>query len=112
MEALVYFAIWAGIFFLMMRFGCGAHIMGHDNREEGGEPKDAGGASLRWMPPKSDIDPVCNKSVNPEKAKSAVYDGNVFYFCSRECREVFEAAPDQYVGGGEAHRPNLEHSHA
>ena len=29
MSTLVYFLIWGGFFFVMMRFGCGAHIMGH-----------------------------------------------------------------------------------
>ena len=29
MSTLVYFLIWGAFFFFMMRFGCGAHIMGH-----------------------------------------------------------------------------------
>ncbi len=29
MESLIYFLLFAGAFFLMMRFGCGAHVMGH-----------------------------------------------------------------------------------
>ena len=29
MEALVYFAVWAALIFVMMRFGCGAHVLGH-----------------------------------------------------------------------------------
>ncbi len=29
MNSLIYFLIWGGLFFLMMRFGCGAHVMGH-----------------------------------------------------------------------------------
>ena len=29
MSTLVYFLIWGGFFFVMMRFGCGSHIMGH-----------------------------------------------------------------------------------
>jgi hypothetical protein len=29
METLIYFALFAGLFFLMMRFGCGSHVMGH-----------------------------------------------------------------------------------
>ncbi|MCK9994604.1 MAG: hypothetical protein Dbin4_03124 [Alphaproteobacteria bacterium] len=29
MNSLLYFALWAGLIFVMMRFGCGAHIMGH-----------------------------------------------------------------------------------
>ncbi len=32
MEALVYFIIWAAAIFVMMRFGCGAHVMGHGRK--------------------------------------------------------------------------------
>ena len=35
MEALIYFALWAGLIFLMMRFGCGAHVMGHGHGHGG-----------------------------------------------------------------------------
>ena len=28
----LYYGFWAGLFFLMMRFGCGRHIMGHGHR--------------------------------------------------------------------------------
>lgn len=29
METLLYFILWGGLLFLLMRFGCGAHMMGH-----------------------------------------------------------------------------------
>jgi YHS domain-containing protein len=114
MEALLYFAIWAGIIFLMMRFGCGAHIMGHGHGNGMAQSKSgqAGNPEVRWVPPKKDSDPVCGKTVATDKAKPSVHAGNVYYFCSRECREVFEAAPDLYVGGGVDKHSRLEHSHA
>jgi YHS domain-containing protein len=114
MEALLYFAIWAGIIFLMMRFGCGAHIMGHGQGKEPAQdkPGQAGNPEVRWVPPKKDSDPVCGKTVATETAKPSVYAGNVYYFCSRECREVFEAAPDLYAGDGDDKHRKLEHSHA
>ena len=99
MDALIYFLIWGAAIFLMLRFGCGAHVMGHgrqggdaraENRDDPGE--------LRWVPPESDVDPVCGKTVHPDRAKPSVHDGRVYYFCSRECRELFEAAPQLYVG--------------
>ncbi len=114
MDALLYFGIWAGLIFLLMRFGCGAHVMGHGQesaRAKGGATPDGGGEP-RWIAPKKDADPVCGKTVSTDKAKPSVFDGNVYYFCSRECREVFEAAPDIYVRSearGEARQ--LEHSH-
>ena len=29
MPTVIYFLLWGALFFVMMRFGCGAHIMGH-----------------------------------------------------------------------------------
>ena len=58
------------------------------------------------------MDPVCGKTVRTDKAKSLVYDGSVFYFCSRECRERFEAAPHLYVGLNADQRLNqTDHAH-
>lgn len=112
MSALLWFAIWAVLFFVMMRFGCGAHVMG---RGQGRKRTDGGsddGEALRWVPPAKDIDPVCGKTVETADAKPSVFGGSVYYFCSRDCREVFEAAPHTYIAGehpGNIHQ--LEHGH-
>ncbi len=102
MNALLYFLLWAGLIFLMMRFGCGAHVMGHGHgnakRGHGDREAEAAAKGLLWIPPAKDIDPVCGKTVSTDEAKPSVHSGSVYYFCSRECREIFEAAPDQYVG--------------
>ncbi len=114
MEALLYLAFWAGLIFLMMRFGCGAHVMGHGHarKSEDGRAAPAASQELRWTPPRKDTDPVCGKTVSTDAAKPSVFDGYVYYFCSRECREVFEAAPDLYVTGKDPRAPQqLEHSH-
>jgi hypothetical protein len=34
MEAVVYLLLWAGLISLMMRYGCGAHIMGHGHKHK------------------------------------------------------------------------------
>ena len=127
MEALLYFALWAGFVFLMMHAGRGRHVTSQDKAQKDalGRTSDltegrarnasrmpsatAGAPSLRWVPPDKDTDPVCNKLIATDQAKSSVYAGNVYYFCSRECREVFEAAPELYVGG--SNQPKLVHSH-
>jgi len=107
--ALLYFLFWAGLIFLMMRYGCGAHVMGRSGHER----RDGNNnQNLRWIAPERDTDPVCGKSVQTINAKSSVFDGNVFYFCSRECREIFEAAPEQYVSGSEFSSRQLEAHHA
>ena len=112
MEALLYFAVWAAAVFVMMRFGCGAHVMGqrHSGADRPGETEPG---QLRWIPPQKDVDPVCGKEVRTDNAKPSVYEGTVYYFCTRDCREVFEAAPDQYVTRSLIpDQSRLEHSHA
>jgi hypothetical protein len=78
------------LIFLMMRFGCGAHVMGHGHAEDE-EHRDASrgaGGPVRWTPPETDIDPVCRMSVRTDGAKSSVYRGTIYYFCSAESRPV------------------------
>ncbi len=115
MSELLYFLIWAAVIFVMLRFGCGAHVMGYGHgkaERDGGNPQSRGAGTLRWIPPAEDVDPVCGKTVNTAAAKSSVHEGSVYYFCSRECREVFEAAPEQYVGpAARGPQLRLENSH-
>lgn len=108
MEALITFAVWAGLFFVMMRLGCGAHVAGHAAGKRG-EPTSRvvrpDAPALRWVAPEADTDPVCGNAVHPAdtdptRARPSVYDGQVYYFCSRDCREIFEAAPHTYVAAG------------
>ena len=41
MPTYLYFLLWGAFFFLMMRFGCGAHIMGHGHgHRHGGNRQD------------------------------------------------------------------------
>lgn len=115
MEALLYFALWAVVIFLMMRFGCGAHVMGHRHgQHDRGHGKDASGTRepLRWVAPKTDVDPVCGMTVQTDTAKSAVHGGTVYYFCSGNCRERFEAAPQRFIGPKADQEPRkMEDSH-
>ena len=98
-QSVLYFLVWAGLFFVMMRFGCGAHVMGHGHHHGGSHPDDdhGSGGNLRWMPPDKAIDPVCGSTVQTAGAKSAVHGGHVYYFCSQSCREKFEASPASYM---------------
>ena len=48
------------------------------------------------------IDPVCGMEVDERTTKErAAHEGTIYYFCSRDCREEFEAAPEDYIGGEE-----------
>lgn len=111
MEALVYFLLWAVLVAFMLRFGCGARIMGqrkNSRQVRSGRNQ----AALRWVPPATDTDPVCGETVRPENAKPSVHAGEVYYFCSRECREAFEAAPHLYLGGPASGQMPTETHHA
>lgn len=111
MESLLYFLLFGALIFLMMRFGCGAHAAGHGHgRSSRGAGGNAGGEP-RWIPPEKDVDPVCKMTVDTATSKSAVHDGRVYYFCSPDCRDKFEASPGAYVTGAAAPAPTTEHRH-
>ncbi|MBI4294290.1 MAG: YHS domain-containing protein [Betaproteobacteria bacterium] len=95
------FLLWGGVIFLMMRYGCGAHMMGR-HRGHGSCGKD------RAAPDGNVRDPVCGMSVNPENAAAAtVRGGTTHYFCSVSCRDKFEQLPeliaDESTPGGHQH---------
>ncbi len=112
MSALLYFILWAGFFFLMMRFGCGAHVMGHGHGGHKGHDGPSIGDRAQWAPPETDVDPVCRMSVRTDGAKSSIYHGRVYYFCSAEHRDAFEAEPARYVVTQAVGEPQpMEHHH-
>ena len=43
------------------------------------------------------IDPVCGMSVEREKAVSAEWEGEIFYFCARGCRDEFLNDPQKFL---------------
>ena len=100
MQTLIYFLVWGLVFFFLMRLGCGAHIMGHGLSH-----------SANTTPPEKNTDPVCGMTVETAKAKSSVYHGHTYYFCSQGCREKFETSPDGYVSGGARSAQNMEAGH-
>lgn len=87
MERVLSFLLFAGMFYLMMRFGCGAHMVhGHSGHTEGGGH---GG---------SPVDPVCGMEVAPASGYSRMYEGREYRFCSRQCLDQFDATPERYLG--------------
>ena len=99
LQNVLYLLLWAGIFFVMMRFGCGAHVMGYGHQHDGKRPDEGRrpGSSATLLAPEKDVDPVCGMTIQTVTAKSAMHEGHVYYFCSQSCREKFEAAPTSYV---------------
>jgi YHS domain-containing protein len=86
------FLIFAALFYLMMRFGCGAHMVhgGHG----GGEHEGHGGHAAQEGSTK---DPVCGMTVGPGQGYAKNHGGRFLHFCSRKCLDKFEAEPQRYL---------------
>ncbi len=87
MEGLGSLIMFALFFYLMMRFGCGAHMVhGHGDHGEKDE-SDQG----------KFIDPVCGKEVQPDQGYGVMHAGNLYRFCSRQCLDEFDEKPALFV---------------
>jgi YHS domain-containing protein len=104
MNSLLYFALWAAVIFVMMRFGCGSHVMGHGRHRHRDNAQGQ-------IPPVKATDPVCGMTVETATAKSSAHIGHVYYFCSQTCREKFETAPETYLKNPPATQKPMEAHH-
>jgi YHS domain-containing protein len=91
MRGLLTLLLYAAVFYVMMRFGCGAHMV-HGHGGHGHEGHGAGGSSEG-----SAKDPVCGMTVEPDQGYTKNYQGRVWHFCSRKCLDTFEAEPQRYI---------------
>ncbi len=86
MDGFLSFLLFAVLFYVMMRFGCGAHMVhGHHGGHQSGVTGD------------KHVDPVCGKSVDPNEGYGKMHANTLYRFCSRECLDAFEAAPERYT---------------
>ncbi len=89
LKSLTGLILWGGLFYLMMRYGCGAHMIG--GHKHGGHGDAAPGDGVK--------DLVCGMTVDPKNAAATAVNGGItYYFCSASCRDKFERAPEQYIG--------------
>jgi YHS domain-containing protein len=105
MEAVIYFLFIAALFAVMMRFGCGAHVLGHHGKAGSGD-------KTRPVPLNKDKDPVCGMMVETATAKTSIYAGRLYHFCSTSCRDRFEASPASYVSSSSNASTGKEDYHA
>jgi YHS domain-containing protein len=99
-DTVVTLALFAGSLVLMMRLGgFGFHGLGHSHahRGVGSDGARASATATQSLVADRDVDPVCGMTVDKASAKTAVHEGQVYYFCSQNCREKFEAAPASYA---------------
>ena len=107
----LYYLAWAGFFFVMMRFGCGSHVMGHGPHHGTSTPDQTPASGGRSAVPETAIDPVCGMMVQTASAKTAAYQGRIVYFCSQTCRDKFEAAPQTHMNAIGTGSSQKEHRH-
>lgn len=91
---ILWFAAFAAVFFVMMRFGCGSHAMHGAGQPAAGPPADPPFDPLGQEQPK--IDPVCKMVVQPYTGVSAYREGTLYRFCSVRCLETFQEYPAAY----------------
>ena len=90
MEGLLSLLLYAALFYFMMRFGCGAHMVhGHGGHRERGNSGQAH--------PSDATDPVCGMEVAADQGYTKMHQGQPYRLCSRACLDKFEASPQQYV---------------
>ena len=87
MDGLISLLLFAGAFYLMMRFGCGAHMVHGGHGKHGHND----GTDVKH------IDPVCGMQISPQEGYGKMHDGRLFRFCSRNCLDNFEAEPENYL---------------
>jgi YHS domain-containing protein len=85
MEGLFSFLLFAGLFYLMMRHGCGAH-MTHGHHDKKADKK------LFY-------DPVCGLEVEDNEGYGKLQDGHLYRFCSRNCLDRFDHEPEKFIDG-------------
>ena len=90
MDGLLWLLVFGVLFFVMMRYGCEAHIM------HGGHGSHCGHACLGDAQA-GGKDPVCGMTVAFDKGYSMAWRANMYRFCSRSGLEKFEAAPEKFV---------------
>ena len=51
-------------------------------------------------------DPVCGMSIDEDSAEAtSTYQGKTYYFCSEDCKEIFDKEPETYVNQAETTSP-------
>ena len=88
MESIFGLLLFAGFFYLMMRFGCGAHMV-HGHGGHGNYRSHDDGAP-------TSTDPVCGMPVAADTGYSEVQDGHEYRFCSRSYLDKFDVDPARY----------------
>lgn len=82
------------VFYLMRKSGggcCGGHGSSGDGTDHEHPPK-----KPDFLKNETEKDPVCSMTVGNHSIVSR-HVGQTFYFCSEQCRKIFDLNPNKYV---------------
>jgi YHS domain-containing protein len=101
MESLFSILMVVVLLYLMMRFGCGAHMSGggcgHSSHRhnQAGDPSNAQSVSEQKQFTR---DPVCGMEIERALAATSTrYGADTFYFCSKKCYWKFIERPEYFA---------------
>jgi YHS domain-containing protein len=106
METIISILLFVGFFYLMMKFGCGAHVhgggCGHGghHRQGTGErtPDNITSEKAAWDLKTVTRDPVCGMDIEVGRAfRSLEYGSKTYYFCSKDCLAKFKERPEYFA---------------
>ena len=101
MESLFSILLFVAFLYLMMRFGCGAHMRsggcGHSSHAPSKTHEHSSGPVISGANQMT-RDPVCGMEIDmSEAAHSTHYGTDTFYFCSDECHRKFGERPEYFA---------------
>lgn len=115
----IWVALAIGVGFYLFRGGLRGHAGGHGgvlggmghaghagDGGQGGQPENRA-LSAPANAPQAVLDPVSGDAVRTSGALTSVYQGMIYYFASKENRDRFEGAPQEYASkaAGQPVRP-------
>ncbi len=102
MGSLLSILLFVGFFYLMMRFGCGAHAAsgGCGGHASHGGHKTSEHSRTQDTSASKQIahDPVCGMEIDMNQAPhSTTYRSDSYYFCSNDCYAKFQGRPEYFA---------------
>ena len=106
MGTVISILLFVGFFYLMMKFGCGAHVhgggCGHGGHHRQRTGEQTPGENIR-SENTADLktltrDPVCGMDIEVARAfRSMEYGSKTYYFCSTDCLAKFKERPEYFA---------------
>jgi len=107
----IWVALGTGLAYFLLRGSLGGHGAGHGGligmrhggHAGGGGHGDQPDSPPAANPPEAAVDPVGGEAVRTTQALTSLYRGKIYYFASKENRDRFEAAPQEYAQKAAGH---------